>query len=347
MFDESSSFYGSFGRYSNGGALYERSIYLELFNGKETFRRDLTKKKTRIVNPRLNICLLGHPQFFVKAMREEQSNRDDGLMQRFLSCCPKPNFYSANEIDDAQSSPRKISMTLLMYSVQFFHSQKLMSDVVIENNTDQKAAIKYFFNQQSKEYYNSIYSEYRNVSALLNNEDVFIRYDLPYTFIKYLKKLFFYLTVSAMYGKAIIHLIRISAIINCIENAFLTISDLDIENKLVLSEEIDEKLKLAYEKIDSNNFCITVENLRAAKELVEYFILNRLVLAGYSCNMDKESIQDNIQSILKRFNEINETEGEKVNTKLAKKILLIPGEEVECLNLVNEKKGLLFLVVAK
>jgi hypothetical protein len=91
LFDECSTFMGSFGRYSNGGgAAYDRAFYLELFNGSKSFRRDLSKSRTVVKNPRLNICLLGHPQTFIKAIRYEQEHKDDGLMQRFLTCCPKP-----------------------------------------------------------------------------------------------------------------------------------------------------------------------------------------------------------------------------------------------------------------
>jgi hypothetical protein len=175
LFDEASAFYGSFGRYSNGGALYERSIYLELFNAKDTFRRDLKNKKTRIANPRLNICLLGHPQFFVKAMREEQSNRDDGLMQRFLSCCPKPIFFSAEDIEQAQLFERKFSFTVLLYTIKVFHIQKVVSEAVIDNNSKQKKIIKYLFDKEAKATYNSIFTTYRSVSAFMNDHDVFIR----------------------------------------------------------------------------------------------------------------------------------------------------------------------------
>ena len=53
---------GSFGRYNGGGtgaSSYDRSIYLELANAPKDLRRDLKQARCRIVEPRLNICLLG------------------------------------------------------------------------------------------------------------------------------------------------------------------------------------------------------------------------------------------------------------------------------------------------
>jgi hypothetical protein len=56
---------GAFGRYSVGGALYERSIYLELANTGRVFKNDLKTERVRIENLRLNICVSGHPFSFV------------------------------------------------------------------------------------------------------------------------------------------------------------------------------------------------------------------------------------------------------------------------------------------
>ena len=161
--------------------MYERSIYLELFNGKNAFKRDLKREKTRIENPRLNICLLGHPQFFIKSMREEQATRDDGLMQRFLFCSPKPIFYEAEDIRLAQSIPREFSFTVLMYIVKIFHEQKMkdsddnglkMSNI---NADGEKIKIKYRFTKEADQLYKQYYSQFRRISAEMNECDVFIR----------------------------------------------------------------------------------------------------------------------------------------------------------------------------
>jgi hypothetical protein len=143
---------------------------------------------------------------------------------------------------------------------------------------------------------------------------------------------------SAMYGKAIIHLIRISAIISCLETAFEIVSNIEIENKLILSIDLEEKIMKIYEtQFTNKDFYITVENLTAAKLLVEYFILNRLILAGYPCAMNFESNFENIQSILNKFKET--AIAETINIKLVKNVLLMPGEEIESLDIIYDKKG--------
>ena len=59
--DESSTFMGSFGRYSGASnGSYDRSIYLELANAPSEFRRDLKGTRCYIEEPRLSLCLLGN-----------------------------------------------------------------------------------------------------------------------------------------------------------------------------------------------------------------------------------------------------------------------------------------------
>ncbi len=48
------------------GAGYDRSIILELFSAPKQLKRDLKGERTIIMNPRLNICLLRHPDFYIK-----------------------------------------------------------------------------------------------------------------------------------------------------------------------------------------------------------------------------------------------------------------------------------------
>jgi len=61
MWDEATMFVSSFGRYGNGSAAnYDRSVYLEVANAGEVFTRDLKGSRSRIHNPRLQICLLGN-----------------------------------------------------------------------------------------------------------------------------------------------------------------------------------------------------------------------------------------------------------------------------------------------
>ncbi len=82
-------------------------MYLELFNGKDEYIRDLCNKSTHIVNPRLNLCMLDHSSSFFKLMREELG-MDDGLLQRFLSISPSPCFSDSDFIEKASQNPRPL-----------------------------------------------------------------------------------------------------------------------------------------------------------------------------------------------------------------------------------------------
>ena len=88
FFGESSQFLGLFGRYSRrgNGALYERSIYLELANATagDDFRRDLKSEKTIIEKPLLNICLNRDSETFNDIFRSEKLNHQDGHVQNFF-----------------------------------------------------------------------------------------------------------------------------------------------------------------------------------------------------------------------------------------------------------------------
>jgi hypothetical protein len=171
LFDESSTFMGSLGRYSGGGAAYERSIYLELFNGGNSFSRVLSKETFVIENPRLNICMLGHPHEFIKLMREDKKKRDDGLMQRFLSNCPMPQFYSMEFIKEARNTERKFSMSILLYVIKRLHDRTILNDL----NIKQPLPIKYCLDRESEKLFSETYSEYKEVSQSMNNNDTFIR----------------------------------------------------------------------------------------------------------------------------------------------------------------------------
>ena len=96
LYDEGSMWFGQQGRYTNGGAIYDRSIYLDLYNCKRSFKRE-----TELINPRFNLCLLGHSHFFIKAIKDEADNRCDGSLQRFLMCCPQKSIpISLKELNE-------------------------------------------------------------------------------------------------------------------------------------------------------------------------------------------------------------------------------------------------------
>jgi hypothetical protein len=172
LFDEASAFWGSFGRYTTGNGSYDRAFYTEIYNALSVYRRDLKSERTFVNNPRLNIYLMGHPHAFIKCMLDEKSNKVDGLMQRFLSCCPQPMFYKSNFINDAREVSRSISLKVLLYCVKLLHS------IVIENdlNIIQKEAIIYTFDAETTEFFNSFCDRCKEVCEVMNLRDIFIRY---------------------------------------------------------------------------------------------------------------------------------------------------------------------------
>jgi hypothetical protein len=176
LFDEGSPFMGLFGRYSSGGAAYDRAIVLELFHGLKTFRRVSTKNRTCVKDPRLNICLLSHPCSFVKAICEEQESKEDGLMQRFLTNCPKPMFSSAQQIIEASKIERKMSLTSLLYVVHLIHHQVVPADKLETGSSTRRKLLEYSLSDEARVVFNTTYSEYRKICENMNEIDIFIRY---------------------------------------------------------------------------------------------------------------------------------------------------------------------------
>ena len=88
----------------SNGAGFDRSIILELFNAPKQFKRDLKGERTIIMNPRLTICDLGHPDSYIKCVQDERAVKDDGMMQRFHLCAPQPAYFTPEEIISADSN---------------------------------------------------------------------------------------------------------------------------------------------------------------------------------------------------------------------------------------------------
>jgi hypothetical protein len=117
FYDESSSFLGALGRYNGTGSSYDRGIFLELFNMSRKYNRDLKSGRTRLHEPKLNMCLLGHPHIFVKLLSEERNSHDDGLMQRFLICSPEPLLDIT--IEEMAATPKPASSLVnLLYLIE-------------------------------------------------------------------------------------------------------------------------------------------------------------------------------------------------------------------------------------
>lgn len=117
FWDEASAFTGSLGRYTNGGVAYDRSIYLELFNGPERYNRDLKAATTQLVNPSLNMVMGGHASSFIEQIKEEKLRFDDGLFQRFLFNAPE-GLINVNEEDIYYSVESSVSIVSILYTIQ-------------------------------------------------------------------------------------------------------------------------------------------------------------------------------------------------------------------------------------
>ena len=102
-----------------------------------------------------------------------------------------------------------------------------------------------------------------------------------------------------MFRRAIIQIVRLSAIIQVLENAFKICNSINVENKLLLSSELEIKLKTEINNRNLSMRIISYETLRSAKELMEYFLLNQLILAGYNCYTEGLANGEIIKSTLK------------------------------------------------
>ena len=100
-----------------------------------------------------------------------------------------------------------------------------------------------------------------------------------------------------MYGTAITHIIRVAAVLEALENSFDIVRSLNTSKKFILSEDLKT---LIMDDIDQRAclYEIKYKTMCSAKRLVEYFILNRLTLAGYGCKLTFKCNFENIQFIL-------------------------------------------------
>lgn len=109
------------------GQSYDRAIFNNLYGGDFFFRRDLVNKRITIKDPRLNMCLLGHPNKFFEFAMLERSTKDDGLSHRFLMCAPKPQFLPKETVIAAKRNAH-FSMIVVFYVIQ-----KLVGDGLVFN----------------------------------------------------------------------------------------------------------------------------------------------------------------------------------------------------------------------
>jgi hypothetical protein len=83
-----------------------------------------------------------------------------------------------------------------------------------------------------------------------------------------------------MMGKSVTHLVRLSAILQSLENAFQILTNLKTLNKLILTDELKQEINnIVINKPDIE--CINLNCIQNAKKLISYYNLHRLTMAGY------------------------------------------------------------------
>ena len=102
------------------------------------------------------MCLLGHPMYFIGALKNERFTYDDGLFQRILMCAPSPPKVKAEEIRTAPGTI--ISLHCLFYIIHKIHLTKRVNSFSVEGN----ALIDHEFD------------EYRNFVELANRHDPYL-----------------------------------------------------------------------------------------------------------------------------------------------------------------------------
>ena len=79
----------------------------------------LKSRRTKLVKPRHNLCLLGLPHHFANQLKVERASCDGGLLQRILIAAPEPAFFDAPTIRNAPKP--KISLAAIFYAIRKMH----------------------------------------------------------------------------------------------------------------------------------------------------------------------------------------------------------------------------------
>jgi hypothetical protein len=84
-----------------------------------------------------------------------------------------------------------------------------------------------------------------------------------------------------MFCKAITQIIRLSAIVQVLENAFNMCIALNLTNKIDLSQNMKQDLENHIRTYKVSFYIINKSSFKAAEHLLYYFIVSRFVLAGF------------------------------------------------------------------
>lgn len=264
-------------------------IYYFKANSGKDFRRDIKTDRTYIANPRLNLCLNGHPFNFIEAFKQERYAKDDGLVHRFFVCCPKPSSFTSKDIMSTEKNP--CSLLLIFYYIK------------IRNSND-----KGFSQMELSPDAETIFNKYFDIFFDLGNQC----YQLS-TYIK------------AILGKASTHLLILAGILQAFDEGFHYVNNIS-EEKFSLNQKFKEDLIKNLSLIE-NKITISEDNIKRAYRLLEYFDKNKLILSGYEHEDWSLPLSEIIKGILSQIKNMKKDSSNSCNalktlSLINKKILL-------------------------
>ena len=69
------------------------------------------------------MLIIGHPIYFVNALRSERCSYDDGLLQRILMCAPNPPRVRAKEMREKKSGDQ-VTLIAIFYFLRVLHQDQ-------------------------------------------------------------------------------------------------------------------------------------------------------------------------------------------------------------------------------
>ena len=156
IWDEFSTLIGSFGLYKGGGAggsVYDRSIFLTLYNGEVELQHATKKYKLNLEHPRLSIFAAGHPHKIIEMLEKEKNMTNcDGLISRFIICAPKAVRIELKDLINVPTGSLLIEQLLCgIYLQNKIAASNLTKDKVTELLSFENEAF-ILLNDQFREY---------------------------------------------------------------------------------------------------------------------------------------------------------------------------------------------------
>ena len=143
-------------RYKEHSA-HERIVYRQLYNAPSSIERDTKYKRTKVIEPRYQICCLFNESNTLNSLKHERITYESGLYTCFLIHCPLPPFICAETI---RKAPRiHISMSALLFFIHVFHFE---------------ACNRYSFTSEASEMLATEYDSYKLKTQLANEHDGFL-----------------------------------------------------------------------------------------------------------------------------------------------------------------------------